>query len=220
MPYQHRTVAVIGLGTFGKSVARELTRMGDRVLGIDIDPKRVTDLADEIDSTLQADTTDIKALKQCGLESFDAIVVAIGRVTDASILTCLNVLELDLKNIWVKAQSPSHAKVLRAIGIENIVHPEGAYGARLAQMLHNPLVVDFLSLSSDVFIVQMAIPHNLIGLKLSKLNLRKKFDVKCAGITEGNTLRINDCENTPLENGETMLIVGTRPNIRRFADSL
>lgn len=220
MPYQHRTVAVIGLGTFGKSVARELTRMGDRVIGIDIDSKRVTDLADEIDSTLQADTTDIKALRQCGLDSFDAVVVAIGRVTDASILTCLNVLELELTNIWVKAQSPSHAKVLRAIGIENIVHPEGAYGTRLAQMLHNPLVKDFLYLNDETFIVQMAVPHNLIGQKLSKLKLSKNFDVKCAGIIQGNNVNIDDCEDVTLANGESMLIVGTRPNLRRFADSL
>lgn len=220
MANRQRTIAVIGLGTFGKSVARELTRVGDRVLGIDIDERRVADLADELDSTITADTIDIKALRQCGLESFDAIVIAIGRVMDASILTALNVLELGFSNVWVKSQSSTHTKILKAIGIVNIVQPEGAYGYRLAQMLHNPLVKDFLSLSEDIFIVQMTVPQRMVGRKLSGLKLSKKFAVNCIGITRGAEVRVKDCEGITLEDGEEMLIVGTRPDIRRFADSL
>ncbi len=217
---QQRTVAVIGLGTFGKAVARELTKVGDRVLGIDIDKNRVAALADEVDSTLQADTTDIKALRQCGLETFDSVVIAIGRVMDASILTAVNVLELGFPNVWVKAQSTTHHKILKAIGISNIVLPEGEYGYRLAQMLHNPLVKDFLTLDSDAFIVQMAVPHSMIGRELSELKLQKKFNVSCVGIALGGEVRVLDCETKTLKSGEHMLIAGSRANIRRFADSL
>lgn len=220
MAYRQRTIAVIGLGTFGKAVARELTRVGDRVLGIDINSKRVADLADEIDSTLQADTTDIKALRQCGLESFDSVVVSIGRVMDASILTALNILELGFNNVWVKAQSSTHEKILKAIGVTNIIQPESEYGFRLAQIIHNPLVKDYLSLNSDVFIVQMAVPHSLIGQKLESLKLRKKFNVRCAGIVCDDEVRVNNCERHLLENGEDILIVGTRADIRHFANSL
>lgn len=217
---QQRTVAVIGLGTFGKAVAQELTAVGDRVLGIDIDEGRISSMADELDSTLQADTTDIKALKQCGLETFDAVVIAIGRVMDASILTAVNVLELGFPNVWVKAQSGTHYKILKAIGITNIVLPESEYGFRLAQMLHNPLVKDFLSLGSDAFIVQMAVPHSMIGRTLSELKMQKKFDVGCVGIALGANVRVTECENSILNSGEDMLILGSRANIRRFADSL
>lgn len=220
MGNRHRTIAVIGLGIFGKAVARELTRVGDRVLGIDINARRVSDLADEIDSTLQADTTDLKALKQCGLESFDAVVVAIGRVMDASILTSLNVLELGLSNVWVKAQSDKHSKILKAIGIFNVVQPEGAFGIRIAQMLHNPLLKDFLTLSADTFIVQMAVPKQMIGHRLAELKLQKIFDVRCVGVIHDTEVKVEGSEAIVLASGDDLLVVGKRLDIRRFADSL
>ena len=220
MPSKQRTVAVIGLGTFGTSVALELTRVGDRVLGIDICSKRVSDLADELDATLQADTTDTKALTQCGLESVDAVVIAIGREMDASVPTALNVLELGLSKIWVKSQSATHTKVLQAIGISNIIHPERAFGIRLAHTVHNPLVKDFLAIADETFIVQMAVPHNLINRKLAELKLDAKFSVKCIGLISGSNVTTIDCESTTLLNGQDMLIAGRRPDLRRFADSL
>lgn len=220
MANKQRTVAIIGLGTFGKAVARELTRVGDRVLGIDINPKRVSDLADELDATIQADTTDIKALKQCGFESFDTVVVAIGREMEASVLTALNAIELGRSKVWVKSQSFTHTKILKAIGVTNIIQPEGEYGYRLAHMIHNPLVKDFLSLSSDAYIVKMVVPHNLIGRQLSELNLQKKFSVTCIGIASGSDVGVENCNDAILENGQHLLILGRRPDIRRFADSL
>lgn len=215
-----RNFVVIGLGTFGKSVARELTRVGDRVLGIDIDSARVADMADEIDSTLQADTSDPKAVAQCGLEAFDAVVVAIGRVMDASLLTALNLLREGHTHIWVKAQSNTHETLLRAIGINNVIQPEGFYGSRLAQVLHNPLVRDFLSLSDDRLIAQMNVPGHLVGTSLQSLKLRKKFSVKCVGIAREGDMYVSGCEALNLQAGDDLLIYGTRSDLRRFADSL
>lgn len=220
MPNAPRNIAVIGLGTFGKSVAQELTRIGDRVLGIDIDPSRVAELADEIDATLEADTSNPKALLQCGLEAFDAVVVAIGRVMDASLLTALNLQREGHSKIWVKAQSDTHETLLRAIGIQNVIQPEGFYGFRLAQVLHNPLVRDFLSLPDDRLIAQMNVPGHLVGQNLSGLKLRKKFSVKCLGIARDGDMHINACEEIDLKAGDDILIYGSRLDLRRFADSL
>jgi len=78
MSQKPRNIVIIGLGSFGLALARELTRMGDRVLGIDIDAKPIQSICDELDSALQADASDIKALKQCGLENYDSTVISIG----------------------------------------------------------------------------------------------------------------------------------------------
>lgn len=220
MGHTPRNIAVIGLGTFGKSLARELTRVGDRVLGIDINEARVAELADEIDATLEADMTDAKAMKQCGLDAFDVVVVAIGRIMDASLLTALNLLKAGHNHIWVKAQSEHHETLLRAIGISNVVQPEGYFGYRLAQVLHNPVVKDFLSLSNGRFIVQIKVPGHLVGQALDGLNLQKKFDLKCIGVSRGEDVFISECETTELQAGDDILIYGSRANLRNFADSL
>jgi len=118
MPNKSRNVAIIGLGTFGVSVARELTRMGDNVLGIDDDPARVSMICDEIKSSMQVDATDDKALSQCALETYDAVLVSIGENTEASILVAMNVVELGCRQVWVKAQTETQRKILNAIGVQ------------------------------------------------------------------------------------------------------
>jgi trk system potassium uptake protein TrkA len=220
MAHTPRTIAIIGLGTFGKSLALELTRFGDRVLGIDINAARVAEMSDEIDATLEADTSDPKTLKECGIDAFDVVVVAIGRVMDASLLTALNLLKAEHNHIWVKAQSQHHETLLRAIGITNIVQPEGYFGYRLAQVLHNPVVKDFLHLSKGRFIVQIKVPGHLVGHVLESLNLQKKFDLKCIGVSRGEDMLVSNCETTELKAGDDILMYGSRPNLRRFADSL
>lgn len=220
MGYTPRNIAIIGLGTFGKSLARELTRFGDRVLGIDINEARVAEMSDELDSTLEADTSDTKALKQCGLEAFDVVVVAIGRVMDASLLTALNLLNAGHNHIWVKAQSEHHETLLRAIGISNIVQPEGYFGYRLAQVLHNPVVKDFLTLSKGRFVVQIKVPSHLEGKALEGINLQKKFDLKCIGVSRGEDVLVTNCEAIELKAGDDILIYGSRANLRSFADRL
>ena len=124
MANKSRNIAIIGLGTFGISVARELTRMGDNVLGIDDDPARVSMICDEIKSSVQADATDEKALSQCALETYDAVLVSIGENTEASILAAMNAIELGCQQVWVKAQTETQKKILKAIGVHNVVLPE------------------------------------------------------------------------------------------------
>jgi len=132
MANKSRNVAIIGLGTFGVSVARELTRMGDNVLGIDDDPARVSMICDEIKSSIQVDATDDKALSQCALETYDAVLVSIGENTEASILAAMNVIELGCRQVWVKAQTETQRKILKAIGVHHVVLPEQRFGTHIA----------------------------------------------------------------------------------------
>jgi len=153
MANKSRNVAIIGLGTFGVSVARELTRMGDNVLGIDDDPARVSMICDEIKSSIQVDATDDKALSQCALETYDAVLVSIGENTEASILAAMNVIELGCRQVWVKAQTETQRKILKAIGVHHVVLPEQRFGTHIAQIIHNPHLEDFISLGDGQYIV-------------------------------------------------------------------
>ena len=89
-----RSVAIIGLGTFGTSVARHLAKLGDRVLAIDTKESHVGEVCEELDETVQADATDIKVLQEFGLEDYDAVVVSIGAKIEPSIVVAMNLKEL------------------------------------------------------------------------------------------------------------------------------
>lgn len=219
MARKQRTVAVIGLGAFGTVIARELTRMGDDVIGIDCDEVRVTDLADEIHSTLQLNATDIKALMQCDLSSCDCIVVAIGDNMQANILACMNVMKIQKCPVWAKADNEAHEDILRAVGVQNIVRPEHDYGLRIAQVLHNPSVEDYLSLGGRNYLIKVSVPKTTVGKRLDDLDL-KHYGVSCLGIfREGHPVEANLSEHVMVE-GDTLLIHGSRPDLRRFADEI
>ena len=219
MANRRRTVGIIGLGTFGSVLARELTRMGDRVLGLDSDEKRVSDLSDEIDTTMQVDASDIKALKQCGLETCDSVVVSIGDNMQASILAAMNVMELECRGIWVKSQSDAHEKILKAIGIENTVRPEQDYGLRIAQVLHNPRVSDYLALGEGKYVADIEIPEKLVGTTVARL----PFDankLNCLGISRSGQVIRYDGQDIELKAGDSLLIFGERSDLRHFADEV
>ena len=217
MANKRRTVAIIGLGAFGTVLARELTRMGDRVLGLDSDEKRVSSLCDEIDSAMEVDASDLKALKQCGLEVCDCVVISIGENMQANILAVMNVQELDIPQIWVKAQSVAHTKILKAIGITNIVHAEQDYGLRVAQVIHNPRVSDYLALGEGKYVAEIKVPEQLVDKLAGQLRLAP-HDLRCLGVFRNGALLEGDLDTIALAANDSLLIYGKRPDLRRFAD--
>lgn len=213
-----RNFAIIGLGAFGGSVARELTRMGDAVLGIDSDGKLVASLNHELENTIEADGTDINALADCGIENYDAVIISIGENIEASILSAMNVLELGCNNIWVKALNETQAKILRAIGIENVVLPEQSYGHYIAQIIHNPMVKDYLSFGDGKYLTEMTIEAASVKRVFGDKKTLSQYNLKCIGFyIEGDFLPIEDYDG-PLNEDLNVLIFGSRSDIRKFVD--
>ena len=219
MATKSRNVAIIGLGTFGVSVARELTRMGDNVLGIDDDPKRVTMICDEIKSSIQADATDDKALSQCALETYDAVLVSIGENTEASILAAMNVMELGCKQVWVKAQTSRQKKILEAIGVHHVVLPEQRFGTHIAQIIHNPYLEDFMSRGDGQYVVMMDVHNALKGKRLSDLDFEKAHSISCVGVFSDGVFTSPAEFTKSLGESDKIILFGTRSQLRNFADA-
>lgn len=129
------SVAVIGLGRFGSSVAVSLEAAGVEVLGVDQDPRLVAEYADRLTFAAHADSTSVEALRQLAIPDFDRVVVGIGSNLEASILTASHLVDFEIPQLWVKALSEDHARILRQLGVVNVVQPEIEVGRRLAESL-------------------------------------------------------------------------------------
>jgi len=219
MSNKSKNVAVIGLGAFGSSVARTLASIGDKVLVIDKNPGPVSRLSSEMADALEADATDIDALAQCGIADYDSVLVSIGEDKEASILAAMNAIDLDCKRVWVKAQTRTHARILEAIGVHRVILPEQAYGNRIAHVLHNPAVDDFLTLGEGAYIIKMNASEALRDAILGD-NLKQGDAVYFVGIHSGNRfIPARDFEG-PLKDDDKVLLYGNRQNLRNFADRL
>src|SRR5690606_31373083 len=135
-----RNFAVIGLGTFGMTVAKELTRFGNYVIGIDHDPAAVNKLANDLSEAAIADGSDELALRELGLDAYDVAVIAMGQDLEGSIIAALTAKMIGVPEVWAKATSRMHHRILSKIGVDRVIHPEEQMGRHIAQMLHNPLV--------------------------------------------------------------------------------
>ena len=220
MSKPHRSFAIIGLGTFGSTVAAELVRFGNHVLGIDSDEKRVSRLADTLSEAIIADGRDELALREAGLGQYDVVLIAMGENLESSILCTMNAKMLGAKTIWVKAISRTHHRILTKIGADRVVHPESEFGQHIAQLLHNPLVRDYVSLGNGYHVVNMIIPEHYNGKNIASLQLVAKFELRCLGLMRGTHFIACDNGNTLLQADDKLLILGKRSSLREFSDSL
>jgi trk system potassium uptake protein TrkA len=220
MPEKSRSFAVIGLGAFGTAVATELARFGNRVLGIDLNERRVAALADVLHDVRIIDGTDEAALREAGLEHYDVVVVAIGRDLEASIVATMNVKLIGCETIWVKAHSRTHHRILVKLGADRVIQPEQEIGQHVAQVLNNPLVRDYVSLGNGFHVVNILVPQELEGRTLAALRLKEKFDLRPLGLMRGTEFLACDRDDVVLKGEDKLLVLGRRPELRRFGDSI
>lgn len=212
--------AIIGLGTFGGTVATELAQFGNHVLGIDIDEAKVSQFAQTLDEAIIADCRDEVALKEVGVEKYDAAVVAIGEDLEASIVCTMNLKLLGVPSIWVKAISRTHHRILKKIGADRIIHPEEEIGQHIAQMLHNPLVRDYVSLGNGYHIVDIRIPERLNEKKVVDLGLENQTEIISLGMMRGSEYMSCVSDETLLQTDDKLLLLGRRQSLRDFAEKL
>ena len=176
--------AVIGLGNFGFYLASGLSQKGHEVLGIDINPRQVQEIRDQVSRAVIADATDPQALRELELEKMDAVVVSIGSILNSSILATLNVKDMGVKRVIAKAVSDSHGRILQKIGADEIYFPEKDIAQTAAQRLDNPNVLDYLPLMEGYSIAQLAPPREFIGKTLIELDLINKYGIQVVAVKE------------------------------------
>lgn len=216
----NRTFGVIGLGNFGSTVALELQRFGNHVIGLDVSEARVADHAEMLSQALIADARDEMALREAGIADCEIGLVAMGSDLEASILAAINLKLIGVEVVWAKAKTKTHHRILSRLGVDRVIHPEVEMGQHVAQVLHNPLVRDYVSLGNGYHVVNFRIPKSLEGKSLADLPHRENFDLRCIGVMRGTSFIGQDGSDCQLEPDDLLLLLGKRSDLRSFAASL
>lgn len=213
------TYTVVGLGVFGSTIALELSRLGHDVIGIDLNPDLVSDIADRITQAVIADARDEKVLRDLGVHECDGVVIAIGEDIEANILATLIVKNMPKPKVWAKALNPNHHKILEKLGSDHIVHPEHEMGLRLARSMVYPEVRDYISLGHDQFTVEIRASKRLTGQSMDALHLREN-DLQCLLIKHLNEVMLPPPPRYQFEIDDKILLFGTLANLRKITKYL
>ena len=207
--------AVVGMGRFGRAVARSLTREGQSVLALDRDPERLRAVADDVDAVAAVDMTDEAAVAALRLERMACIVVAIGsRATEASLLVTAILRRSAATRIVARAFDERHARVLLAIGADEVLNPEDEIGERLALHLAHPDLLDQLRLG-EALIAEVEAPEAWVGRSLGELY--EAHQIATLALRRGGATDSDPRPGERVESGDVLVLMGRGDTIRRAA---
>ncbi|MGE0929773.1 potassium channel family protein [Peijinzhouia sedimentorum] len=168
---------IIGLGNFGGSLAQKLTEQGNEVIGIDTSMTKVDAYKEKISHTICMDATDEFTVSGLPLKDTDIVIVAIGEDQGSNLMTTALLKNFEVKRLISRAINPLHKKVLQAIGVDEIVHPEEETAERWAKKLCLNNVVDSFELNDDYSIIEAKVPVDYIGKTIREVSFRREFNL-------------------------------------------
>ena len=213
-----KSFVVLGLGRFGKSVAKTIAAGGFELLAVDCDAVAVQSVAKEIPNAVIADFTDEQVLKDLGVGNYDVAVVAVGGDLETSILTTVLLKEQGVRTVVVKAVSERNADILYKIGADQVIRPEYEMGVRVANVLTESDILDSIQLSADYSIVEFAVPKKWCGKSIAQLDLRKKYAVTVLAIKRNQELLVSPLPEEMFREHDLAVMIGTNESIRRMSE--
>lgn len=209
-------VLVIGLGRFGASTAAQLRRQNKEVLAVEKDPSLVQKWSGQLTHVVEADASDIDALRQLGAAEFTSAVVGVGTSIEASVLITANLVDLGVERIWAKAITPSHGKILSRIGATHVIFPEADAGRRAAHLVSGRLL-DYIEFDDDFAMVKMYPPKETHGFTLEESDIRSRYGVTVVGVKAPGEDFTYATADTKITSRDVLIVSGQVDLIERFA---
>ncbi len=213
---QQDTVLVVGLGRFGGAISGTLERLGHEVLAVDASLELVQEWSGRLTHVVQVDATSESAMRQLGAEQFDIAVVAIGDDIEASLLSTGVLVDLGLREVWAKAITPAHGRILERTGARHVIYPERDAGERTAHLLTGRLI-DFIEFDDGFAIVKLSAPREAWGRTLGDSALRSKYGVTIVGVKRGGKDFTHARPETLVQEGDLLIVSGATELIEKFA---
>jgi trk system potassium uptake protein len=172
-----KRVVVIGLGIFGFNLAKDLFEAGLEVIAVDKNKDLVQKIRDFSTKAVLADATEKEVMEAIGFEEDDVVIVSFGEDLAASTILTLHLKEMKIKTIIVKAPNEDHKRILEKVGATEVVIPEREMAAKIARSLISPNVMEFIPLTREYTICEIAPPASFIGKSIAEIQLRKRYNI-------------------------------------------
>ena len=222
--------AVIGVGRYGATIARRLAEKGAQVFAFDPNEEKIENIKDEVAFAVTMDATDIRALQTQNLDEMDAAVVAIGENFEATVLTCVHLIDIGVKRIIARASGDHQRLILEKIGVTEILTPENEVAYVVREKLLNPNIVSFLQLPDDHEIAEIRAPKGVVGRTIDDVGFRNKYEMTLITIKREYEITKNGEDSTEqhiigvpksdtvIKEKDTLVIFGAAKSVERFIE--
>lgn len=213
-----RRAVVIGLGIFGYHIARTLFENGFEVVAIDKNKDVIQKIRDYSTKAVLADGTDQEIMDEIGIGEDDIAIISFGEDLAAATLITLHLKQMKVKNIIVKAPNEDHKKILEKVGATEVIIPEMDVAKKLAKSLVSPNVMDYIPLSDDYMIFELAPPNSFLGKTLAQLQLRNRFNIEVIAVRDiiADHIHMVPHADFVVKDGEVLVVIGKEKDIGKI----
>jgi trk system potassium uptake protein TrkA len=213
-----KRAVVIGLGIFGYHLARTLFENGFEVVAIDKDKDVIQKIRDYSTKAIFADGTDQEIMDEIGIGEDDIAIISFGEDLAAATLITLHLRQMKVKNIIVKAPNEDHKMILEKVGATDVIIPEMDMAKKLAKSLISPNVMDYIPLSDDYMIFELAPPNSFLGKTLAELQLRNRFNLEVIAVRDviADHIHMVPPADFVIKDGEALVVIGKEKDIGKI----
>lgn len=210
-----KSVLLIGLGKFGKYIAKELQNLGHEIMAIDDDEEKVNDVMEYVTNAQIGDSTKEEFLRTIGVRNFDVCIVTISEDFQSSLETTALLKEMGAKMVVSRAERDGQEKLLLRNGADEVVYPEKQLAKWSAIRYTADHILDYISLDDEHAIFEVDVPRKWIGQTVGQVDIRKKYGINIMGVKRDGELNLSVSPDTYLDEGDAVLVLGKYKNLQK-----
>lgn len=218
-----KKILVIGCGYFGRNLSLSLAKRGAEVVAVDIDMAIVNELKDQVAYAVKLNATDEKSLASLGIPDIDVGIACIGESFECNLLAAVNLKNLGIKRVIARAATPVQFKIMRAVGVDQVISPEQDAAEYMASSLMNLDLMDAVPIGDGYTAAKIPAPTRFYGKTLAEIGLRPKFGVNLISIfrqdpkgkSEGKVIGNPDGDTTIME-GDELGVVALERDLKKL----
>lgn len=203
-----KTILVIGLGRFGRHMARKFIEEGNDVLAIEQDEDRASHSVDIVRNIQIGDAADEYFLETIGVNNFDLCVVAIGDNFQSSLLITVLLKDMGAKFILARASRDVYRKLLLRNGADHVVYAERDMAERLAVKYGTKKIFDYIELTPGIAIYEIAVPSPWCGKSIMEKSIRNKYHISILATKQDGQIYPLPSANHIFSSQETLMVMG------------
>lgn len=211
-----KSILVIGLGRFGRHMAKKFSEQNNDVMAIDINEERINNVLSVVTNALIGDATNERFMETIGVRDFDLCVVAIGDNFQSSLETTALLKDLGAKFVLARASRDVHAKFLLRNGADDVIYTEKETAERLAVKYGSDNIFNYIELNDEYSIYEIAVPFSWLNKSILKVNVRSKYGISILATKQGNNIYPLPKPEHVFTDSESLMILGKNEDVSRF----
>lgn len=211
-----KSILVLGLGRFGRHLAHELQELGNDVMVVDKDEELVERFSGIFTDAQIADCTDEGVIRSLGVNQFDIVFVTICDDFQSSLVATSLVRQFGARQVVAKAKQDIQADLLRKIGADEVIYPEKEIAEKVALRYNSGSIFDFIELTSDYSIYEIAILPEWVGKSIAELDIRRKYNVNIIGVKRRDYMQPTPGPEYEFRKAEHVIVMGKASDVYKL----